>query len=64
MGKALRNHTEIQEGTHGQSCDFIDGADTKDGTSIRIKDADTMPGTIVLLITCLALAALAHVIVY
>jgi hypothetical protein len=63
MGKALRNHTEIQEGPHGQSSDSIDGADTKDGTSI-FKDADTMPRTIVLLITCLALAALAHVIVY
>jgi hypothetical protein len=37
--------------------------ETNDGTSISIKDPDTMLSMTVLLIACLALAVLAHVVV-
>ena len=48
---------------HEKSSGFIDGAETNAGTSMPIKDADTTLSMIVLLLACLALAALAHVIV-
>jgi hypothetical protein len=37
--------------------------ETKDGTSISVRDPDTMLSMTVLLLACLALAVLAHVIV-
>jgi len=37
--------------------------ETTDGTSISIKDPDTMLSMTVLLVACLALAVLAHVLV-
>ena len=46
-----------------KSSDFIEGTETNAGTGSAIEDADTMLGTIVLLVACLALAALAYVIV-
>ena len=63
MGNSLRNQTEIQEIRHEKSSDFIEGAETNAGIGSAIEDADTMLGTIVLLVACLALAALAYVIV-
>jgi hypothetical protein len=63
MGDSLRNQTEIQKVRHEKSSDFIEGAETNAGTGRSIEDADTMLGTIVLLVACLALAALAYVIV-
>jgi len=63
MGNSLRNQTEIQEIRHEKSSDFIEGAETIAGIGSAIEDADTMLGTIVLLVACLALAALAYVIV-
>ena len=63
MGNSLRNQTEIQKVRHEKSSDFIEGAKTNAGTGRSIEDADTMLGTIVLLVACLALAALAYVIV-
>jgi len=63
MNNSLRNQTEIQALRHEESPGFFEGADTNEGTSMPIKDADTTLGMFVLLIACLALAALAHVIV-
>ena len=63
MNDSLRNQTEIQEVRHEESSDFIEAAATDAGTGRAIEDADTMLGTIVLLVACLALAALAYVIV-
>jgi hypothetical protein len=37
--------------------------ETNDGTSMSVKDPDTMLTMIVLLLACLGLAALAHVVV-
>ena len=63
MDNPLRNQTEIYELKHEKSCGFIEGAETNAGTSMPIKDSDTTLSMIVLLLACLALAALAHVIV-
>ena len=63
MNNSLRNQTEIHALRHEESPGFFEGADTNEGTSMPIKDADTTLGMFVLLIACLVLAALAHVIV-
>ena len=63
MDNPLRNQIEIHELRHEKSSDFIDCAETNERASMPIKDADTTLSMIVLLLACLALAALAHVIV-
>ena len=63
MSNPLRNQTEVQETRREESSGFNDNAETSAGTSMPIKDADTTLSMIVLLLACLALAALAHVIV-
>jgi len=63
MNKSLRNQTEIQELQYEQSSGFTEGAETNEETSTPVTNPDTMLSTIVLLLACLALAALAHVIV-
>lgn len=61
MHNSLRNQTEIEELTQGKPSDFAGGAETNAGTGMPIKD--TMLSMIMLFLACLALAALAHVIV-
>ena len=63
MNNPIQNEAEMQELKHEKSFGSTEGAETSDGTSISIKDPDTMLSMIVLLIACLALAVLAHVFV-
>lgn len=63
MDNFVENQAEEKELRHKKTFGFLKDADTKAGTDMPIKDADTMLSTIVLLLACLALAALAHVIV-
>ena len=63
MDNSLRNQTQIQELRYKQSSGFAEGAETNGGTSTPATDRDTTLSIIVLLVVCLALAALAHVIV-
>ena len=53
----------MKELKYGKSFDSTEGAETNEGTSMSMKDADTILSMIVLLLSCLALAALAHVFV-
>ena len=48
---------------YDKSFGFTEDAETKEGTNMPIKDQDTTLSMIVLLLACLALAALAHVVV-
>jgi len=63
MNNSLHDGPEIKE----QRCDKSFGsngdATTNEETSMPIKDPDTTLSMIVLLVACLALAALAHVLV-
>ena len=63
MNNPIQDPAEIKELAYGKSFDSTEGAETSDRTNISMKDPDTMLSMIVLLLTCLALAALAHVIV-
>ena len=63
MNDSNQNEAEMKELKYEQSLSSTEGAETTDGTSISLKDPDTMLSMIVLLLTCLALAALAHVFV-
>ena len=63
MNNASENEAEMKELKYEQSVGFTESAETSDGTNISLKDPDTMLSMIVLLLTCLALAALAHVLV-
>ena len=63
MDKPIQNEAEMKELKYEQSFGCTKGAETNEGTSVSRKDPDTMFGMIVLFLTCLALAALAHVFV-
>jgi hypothetical protein len=63
MNNPIQNEAEIQELKHDRSFTAPAKAETNEGTSMSIRDPDTMLSMIVLLLTCLALAALAHVFV-
>ena len=63
MNDSSQNEAEIKELKYEKSFGSTEGAETSDGTSISIKDPDTMLSMIVLLLSCLALAVLAHVFV-
>ena len=63
MNDSNQNEAEMKELKYGKSFGSTEGAETSDGTNISLKDPDTMLSMIVLLLTCLALAALAHVFV-
>ena len=63
MDNTLHNHTEMKALDYEKSLASIEDAETKEGTNMPIKDQDTMLSMIVLLLACLALAALAHVVV-
>lgn len=63
MNNPIHNEAEAQ-GVMNEKCfDSTEGAETSDGTSMSMKDSDTMLSMIVLLLACLGLAVLAHVFV-
>jgi hypothetical protein len=63
MDNVIQNEAEMKELKYEIFYDSSEGAESKDETSKSIKDPDTIPCMIVLLLACLALAALAHVFV-
>jgi hypothetical protein len=63
MNDPIQNEAELKELNHEEPFGPTEGAETSDGTNISVTDPDTMLSMIVLLLTCLALAALAHVLV-
>ena len=63
MDNTLQNQAEMKELKCGKSLGSIEDADRHEGTSLSIKDPDRMLSMIVLLIACLALAAMANVFV-
>jgi hypothetical protein len=63
MGNLIQNEPEIQELKYEHSSGSIESSETNEETSMSIKDPDTTLSLIVLLLACLALAALAHVVV-
>jgi hypothetical protein len=63
MNDSNQNEAQTEEREYDKSFDSAEGAETSDRTNISMKDPDTMLSMIVLLLTCLALAALAHVFV-
>jgi hypothetical protein len=63
MNNPIQNEAEMTELKYEKSFGSTEGAETNGQTSMSIKDPDTMLSMVVLLLTCLALAALAHVFV-
>ena len=63
MNDPTQNETETEELKYEKSFDSTEGAEINAGTSMSVKDADTILSMIVLLLSCLALAVLAHVFV-
>ena len=63
----MNDSSQNQAGTEGveyeNSFASTEVDETRDGANISMKDPDTMLSMVVLLLTCLALAALAHVFV-
>ena len=62
MDNPIQNELEMQELKYEHSSGSIESSETNEETSMSIKDPDTTLSMIVLLLACLALAALAHVI--
>jgi hypothetical protein len=63
MDNPIHNEADMKEREYEKSFDSTEATETKDGMSMSMKDPDTMLSMVVLLLTCLALAALAHVFV-
>ncbi len=63
MNNPSQRGPEIQELKREIPFRSVPKDETTDGTSMSIKDPDTMLSMTVLLIACLALAVLAHVLV-
>ena len=63
MNDPIQNEAETQELRREMPFRSAPDHKTNEGTSASMKDPDTMLSMIVLLLTCLALAALAHVFV-
>jgi hypothetical protein len=63
MNNPIQNEAEMQERKQENSFTALAKAETNEGTSMSIKDPDTMLSMTVLLLACLALAVLAHVFV-
>jgi len=63
MDNQIQNELEMQELKYQHSSGSIESSETNEETSMSIKDPDTTLSMIVLLLACLALAALAHVVV-
>jgi hypothetical protein len=63
MDNPIQDEAEINDLKHENSFDSTESAETNDGTSMSGNDPDIPLSMIVLLLACLALAALAHVVV-
>ena len=63
MDNPIQNEADLKELKYEKSSGSIEGAETNEGTSLPLKDPDTMLSMVVLLLACLVLAALAHVVV-
>ena len=63
MNNPIQNEAEMQELRREIPFRSAPKDETNEGTSISIKDPDTMLSMIVLLLACLGLAVLAHVVV-
>lgn len=63
MDKPIQSEAEVTELKYEKSSGSIEGAEANEETSLPLKDPDTMLTMIVLLLTCAALAVLAHVVV-
>ena len=63
MSNPIQNEAEMKALKYEQSFGSGKGAEMNEETSMPSKDQDTMLSMIVLLLACLALAALAHVFV-
>jgi hypothetical protein len=63
MHNPIQNEAEPEEVSREIPFPSAPKDETTDGTSMSIKDPDTMLSMTVLLIACLALAVLAHVFV-
>jgi len=63
MDNLSQNEPEMQELKYERCSGSTESGETNEETSMSIKDPDTTLSMIVLLLACLALAALAHVIV-
>ena len=62
MNNPMQTEAEMEELNH-QKLFGSKGAEMNEETNMPLKDKDTMLSMIVLLLACLALAALAHVFV-
>ncbi len=63
MNNPIQSEAETQELKREKSFTASPKAETNEGTTMSIKDPDTMLSMTVLLLACLALAVLAHVFV-
>jgi hypothetical protein len=63
MNNPIQRGPEMQELTREIPFRSAPEDETNEGTSISIKDPDTMLTMIVLLLACLGLAVLAHIVV-
>ena len=63
MNDSNQNEAGTEELEYEESFSSTEGAETNEGAAVSLKDADTVLSLVVLLLSCLALAALAHVLV-
>jgi len=63
MDNQIQNEGGLEEPKYEKFFGSTKGAETNEGTNLPLKDQDTILSMIVLLLACLALAALAHVFV-
>ena len=63
MDNPIQNEGGLEELKYEKFFGSTKGAETNEETNLPLKDQDTMLSMIVLLLACLALAALAHVFV-
>ena len=63
MDNLSQYETEMDELKYEHSSGSTESTETNEETSLSIKDPDTTLSMIILLLACLALAALAHVVV-
>ena len=63
MDNPIQNDAEMKEQECEKSFASTQAVETKEGMNMSMKDPDMMLSMVVLLLACLALAALAHVFV-
>jgi hypothetical protein len=63
MNNSSQEAAEMKELKYDKSLESVDGGETNEQPNMSLKDPDTTLSMIILLLACLAHAALAHVIV-